>query len=162
MDKSKILFLDIDGVLNSFRFSHNEERYGFADELVEKLRKILDKTNAGVVISSSWRKHEDYEPFEPMMNWRDVLTRKLGFKMRSDWLLGETPNSDSGKRGLEILAWFDLQPKSFNKNAKNFCIIDDEVGDILPFICKRLIIKVDMRVGLTDEDAEKAIKILNR
>lgn len=48
----KIIFLDVDGVLNSIedRFSWTIE----TDKHLEILKYIVDKTNAKIVVSSSW------------------------------------------------------------------------------------------------------------
>ena len=68
----KILFLDIDGVLNSTKFFYekNELEYyknisfpldSFDYRKIELLNYILDETNAKLVISSDWR-YDDLEP----------------------------------------------------------------------------------------------------
>ena len=52
----KILFLDIDGVLNTG--SHlSQDKYGdgFNPKAVANLAKIVDATGADIVISSSWK-----------------------------------------------------------------------------------------------------------
>jgi len=51
----KIIFLDIDGVLNVI--PQGRDKYGmiFHPEFVENLKYIIEQTNAKIVISSSWR-----------------------------------------------------------------------------------------------------------
>lgn len=70
----KVIFLDVDGVLNSTRKSEViltvltrrirrkllpdfpvYNIFGVRTHLVRKLKKIVDKTNAVVVLSSTWR-----------------------------------------------------------------------------------------------------------
>ena len=55
----KILFLDIDGVLNSWRY--DQERISLQDNIDETrlplLSRIVSSTNAKIVLTSSWRKH---------------------------------------------------------------------------------------------------------
>ena len=54
----KYIFLDIDGPLNTARNDYlDPEKYGhhFDNEAVKNLRKIVDATNASIVISSSWK-----------------------------------------------------------------------------------------------------------
>ena len=59
----KILFLDLDGVLNTARWHRQADRHAMQDEYgykfdpsaVTNLKKILDETGADIVISSSWK-----------------------------------------------------------------------------------------------------------
>ena len=55
MSGKKIIFLDIDGVMTSWK-----SRYCFAVDCFNVLAKILTNTGADIVISSSWR-HENVE-----------------------------------------------------------------------------------------------------
>lgn len=61
----KIIFLDFDGVLNT-EYTQNllmyhgkswEDKYGafFDPETVAKLKRIVEETNADIVIESSWK-----------------------------------------------------------------------------------------------------------
>lgn len=50
--KEKLLFLDVDGVLNSM---DNGDGDTIEDSKVLLLKTIIDKTGAKIVISSSWR-----------------------------------------------------------------------------------------------------------
>src|SRR5579859_6485282 len=79
-NKIKIIFLDIDGVLNSQRFyesefrKHNEslmhDEYGqiFDPLSSDLLNKLIRETKAKVVISSTWR-HNGFQEMKDM--WRD-------------------------------------------------------------------------------------------
>jgi len=55
----KIIFLDIDGVLNSLKYDRNRTvKQGNIDETrLPLLKKLVDETGALIVLSSSWRKH---------------------------------------------------------------------------------------------------------
>lgn len=57
----KIIFLDVDGELTYSNY-RNEETADIDIEKVKLLKEICDKTNAKVVISSSWIGTEDYTP----------------------------------------------------------------------------------------------------
>lgn len=52
----KIIFLDIDGVLNVYPQGHDEYGAIFHPHLVENLKLILDQTGAKIVVSSTWRR----------------------------------------------------------------------------------------------------------
>ena len=52
-----VLFLDIDGVLNTQK--HNTQIY-FDPRLLDRLKRILEETDALVVLSTFWRAFHDY------------------------------------------------------------------------------------------------------
>lgn len=63
----KIIFLDFDGVLNT-EYNQNllmyhgkswKDKYGafFDPETVAELKRIVEETNADIVIESSWKSH---------------------------------------------------------------------------------------------------------
>ena len=163
-DATKVLFLDIDGVLNCTFPTPSDEcewvdldewRYGFNPQLVARLRYVIANTGCKIVVSSSWRHHVSYAPYEPSENWRDVLARKLG-KTRGQAFAGETGRDPQGKRGREIHQWLE------DHQVDSFCVVDDETSDITPFVDNRKIVKTDMQRGLTKEDADGIIEILNK
>lgn len=53
-NKIKVIFLDIDGVLNVYGTEHDEFGQIFHDHFVENLRTIINETSAKIVISSTW------------------------------------------------------------------------------------------------------------
>lgn len=42
-----------------------------------------------------------------------------------------------------------------------FCVIDDEIGDIISVLPKKNVVHTNMKTGLTMNDVDKAIRILN-
>jgi hypothetical protein len=162
--EEKILFLDIDGVLNCMFptpsdnyewIDLDEWRYGFNPELVARLRFVIANTNCKIVVSSSWRHHTNYAPYQHDRNWRDVLVENL-HKTREDVFAGETGYDKEGQRGREIQQWLSEHP------VDAYCVVDDETVDIEPYIDKDKIVKTDMKYGLTIEDARRIIDILNK
>jgi histidinol phosphatase-like enzyme len=51
----KVIFLDIDGVLNSEEFLKKNKNEAIDRNNVSILKKIIDKTGAFIVMSSAWR-----------------------------------------------------------------------------------------------------------
>ena len=162
----KVIFLDIDGVLNTGRWYTQMDRntprdkygYAFDPNAVANLKKILDETGADIVISSSWKSFGLSE-LEEM--WQD---RALPGK-----LIGITPNSVSDEmllnvdldhmelfsiRGMEIKEWLTKH----GKNVSHYVIIDD-MDNFLPEQQTHFV-WTDPDVGITKEDAEQAIIIL--
>jgi calcineurin-like phosphoesterase family protein len=153
-----IIFLDIDGVLNSKSGTNLTEKFGLDDKLISNLKFIIDSvSDTKIVISSSWRSiiYDDIHTSEDIP-WRTVLTHKLGFTNTSDIIIGDTPILfiTKNRRGLEIKQWMDENKLKFKVNQ--FVIIDDEVCDISE-IFPNNILKVDSNIGLTFNNAKSAI-----
>lgn len=168
MNERKLIFLDIDGVLNTKwwysqmdRNTHRDKYgYAFDPQAVANLRKIVEETGADIVISSSW-KCMGLSQMEDM--WKD---RNLPGK-----IIGITPNSVSDEllidadidsmelfhiRGEEIKEWL----KKHGKRVCNYVIIDD-MDNMLPGQQSHFV-QTNPEVGITEDDAEKAIAILNK
>ena len=172
MKKRKIIFLDIDGVLNHeqwFCWRHYninngtnlKEIYksqGYTDResfllsmiderSVANLNHIIKMTDAEIVLSSSWRSNSDDDNKET----NNILKIKGLIKEFFD----VTPYCGK-KRGGEIEQWLKQQDDEY---VINYVIIDDD-ADVLDNQ-KDNFVNVDSFVGLTWHDAEKAITILN-
>lgn len=104
----KVLFLDVDGVLNTNK-AHTI--LSLSKGCMRRLQSIFEATDCKIVLSSTWRKFED----EPM--------RKLRYRLlqRGMVLYGKTPIFNSGCRGEEIRAWMD-EYQAIDKYA----IVDDD------------------------------------
>lgn len=147
----KVIFLDIDGVMNSQNSVKRlyKEGHGYFNDIpvpetIGPLNKIVSATGAGVVISSTWRK---------LMNLQGLsyVMFLCGFKGE---LLGTTPVIHNVERGIEIQRWIDSRA---TKKITNFVILDDD-SDMAHLTNHH--IKVNNKVGLTFADAERAIAIL--
>lgn len=145
----RVLFLDIDGVLNSDEFFQRAvEANGGPLPLgvahldpvaVTRVQDLVRKTNATVVLSSSWRYGW---PIMTIAQW-------LGIP-----LFGATPIaakfSHAGNRGQEISRWLErIRPD-------RYAILDDSYiyGHDQHFV------QTDHRDGLTDLDCRTTAKIL--
>lgn len=138
MSSQRVIFLDVDGVLNSVA-----NRFDGIDRVnVEQLNRLVEQTGAYVVISSTWRSLGT-----PMV--AEIL-RNHGF---TGDVRGITPHLLRSHRGLEIEA-FLREP---DDRPTSIVILDDDndMGAMLPFL-----VQTDARVGLTDGDVERAVAIL--
>lgn len=147
---NNIIFLDIDGVLNSDKYFDsisNKECINPVDRLmldidmskVKLLLEVINKTNAKIVITSSWRRMKLY----PYIKERLV---SMGLPV-----VGETPFLE-GQRGEEIRAYLA------DNQVDNFCIIDDEVFKDYQELEDNLIKTNFYQDGLTEEICHKIIK----
>lgn len=166
----KIIFLDIDGVLNSVDFAERNYKetgkglfmYDFLDPFaVDSMKKFLDKhPDIRLVISSSWRYGDVHETVD--------FFRSNGMSPLADYVIGDTPRSYSGERGKEI-QWFmehigtDVMGDFIIDNdikVDRYVIVDDEDFDMLDFQKENHLVKIDSLHGITNNDYDKIEKIL--
>lgn len=148
----KILFLDIDGVLNGWNTKERIGGYIFIDEeRILRLKEIIDKTGAKIVLSSSWRMCND--PTSQLYILYTGLVDKL--KEYDLELYDTTPSSTYGYRGTEIRDWFKLQNID---DIESFVILDDD-NDLKPY--GRRHVQTSPVNGLSDKNVKQAIKMLN-
>lgn len=160
----KIIFLDVDGVLNSMQTCYMYHRLykgnglgGFfnddneaptrenvlwSQDLVDNLKRIVEETGAKIVISSTWRITHRWWNFPRMFavyGWLDAP------------VIGAT---DRGGpiRGFEIQRYLE------HSGVTEYVILDDST-DMLDSQ-KAHFVNTDLEVGLTSQDADKAIAIL--
>jgi hypothetical protein len=151
----KIIFLDIDGVLNVI--SQGRDRFGaiFHQHFVNNLKHIIDNTDAKIVISSTWR-----------MSGLEIMQEMWKERNLPGEVIGITPTNMSWlhNRGAEIKDWLDK-----HRNVNNYVIIDDD-DDMLPSQTNNFVRTannidhpdcIDIGYGLTRICAAKAIGILN-
>lgn len=139
---TKVLFLDVDGVLNNT--ASLAEGVDLLPEKVLLIRHICEQAGASIVISSTWRILFDRQTLHEFL-------RRLG--LRNINVIDYTPQLRSGIRGDEIKHWLDNHP-----DVTNFVIIDDDsdmLDEQMPFF-----VKTHHSIGITTRDAKKAIKIL--
>lgn len=144
----KIIFLDIDGVLNIFNRHKDRWGYLFDEYVVNNLQYLIDNTGAKIIISSNW-KNFGIQFLKDM--WKD---RKLPGE-----IITATP-SDAFITGFsDIVRGVEIKNSIIDNQISNYIIIDDKT-DILPEQHPRFI-KCDENTGLTRELANKAIQLLN-
>jgi hypothetical protein len=142
---ARIVFLDIDGVLNS---EQSRDESGslieFSKKAVANLNEILSSTSALIVISSSWRIDWTLEEISRHLVRQGVASPKI---------VGKTPELADQPRGHEIQAWLDDAPFP----VQSFVILDDR-DDLHPNRLRH--IQTDPAEGLTAHDAYRATSLL--
>lgn len=152
MFDERFIFADIDGVLNSMNTRFVPScGYGSATwdgidyHCIHRLNKIVEETGAKLILSSSW-KH--YKPLE----YCEKHLQKYGLNYP---IKERTVNLPSHNHGKEILHWI-------NKNTwriKSFVVFDDLTKVYGWGFDDRIVLTSD-EVGLTSENAKRAIEIL--
>lgn len=158
----KAIFLDVDGVLNcttSKSFCHDDicgVITGIDSDKVKRLAEIVKATGAKIILSSDWKDgwEKYYRNRKPShAKYLDNHLKKKGNLIISD----KTPNTHNGYwRGEEILTYLRLHP-----DITDYVILDDTFFE--DFSIKEIeehLVLTNYKLGLTDGDVEKAIKIL--
>ncbi len=154
---NKLIFLDIDGVLDTYK-SH----YMLDPVLLDRLGKILGRTGALIVVSSSWRASNVPDTVEFMTDYDNPRVGSNPFPF-TDKVVGVTPilysvvDGDIDRpatRGEEIAAYLKVH------SCDNYVILDD-CDEMLRDQWPHLVL-VNDEVGLTEADVEKAVGILNQ
>ena len=153
----KIIFLDIDGVLNciSSKSSCNGV-IGIDNNKVKLLSKIVEGSGAKIVLISSWKDGWDRRD-EYQNEFGRYLTQKL--KRKNIYIFDKTV--DNGKnRGQGIWNWLK------DKGVLSWIVLDDEIfPDYDNYDVTNHLIQTSFyqeNGGIQQEHVEKAIEILNR
>ena len=152
----KIIFLDFDGVLVTDRYQDEQIASGgvlrdshgavFDPVCIENLRRIIDSTDADIVVTSTWKMTMGLDGIQQL--WRG---RHLPGKV-----VGVTPDIDPIHRGNEIQAWID----AYGGDCR-YAIIDDcPVLDFFREEQLQHLFKVDERTGLDEKTMNKIIEHL--
>lgn len=164
MKRKKIIFLDIDGPMNSLFNIHMQNSLGMptAGEYIQipakalkRLKRIVVATDALIVISSSWKGDSTIANPNPLMiNFIKQIRRyKLSIYDYTPYI----PSNDE-RRGKEISAWL----KEFEEEEgyfPSYVVIDDDSFDLTDHTPR--LVKVSGYTGISNVDCDKAVYILN-
>lgn len=156
-----LIFLDIDGVLNSEEYAlkcsaEENTRYTFESldpACVRALNRLCTEGQAACVLSSVWR-----------INWTlpgmQAHLEKFGFTGR---VVDKTPllrgrDGKDAERGFEIAAYLSNCQRHGPK-VDAFVILDDDsdMGPLMPFL-----VKTEFKKGLTETHVDQALALLRR
>lgn len=157
----KILFLDMDGVVNTaskdryslslkltYDYNNYKDIFQFDPRILINFIKLLrfcKENDIGICITSTWRINTTKE------GWNDFIYRHfsntLKIKETDTLIVGTTGLEQNGIRGLQIAHWLD---KLNNKDCK-FLVVDDEINDIEYYLPDNNILKIDFHYGLTED-----------
>ena len=118
----KYIFLDIDGVLNGQHSINETPLYSF---YLNNLKELINKTNAKIILSSSWRNflHKENNKYVPNKEggYGDKLIKafdELNLEIHDTTELGYSKN----KRGFQIKEWLD----NYADKEYKYIILDDD------------------------------------
>lgn len=148
----KILFLDMDGVVNS---AECQKRGLFKTDfpvdpyMAFLVGKIHLETDCKVVLSSSWRHHK--ESVDQIHKQLVPIFDVTGNEPYDNDL---PPGAENCQRGREIKVWLDAHPE-----VERYAILDDD-SDMLPEQQPNFF-KTSWQTGITEDIMNNVIKHLN-
>ena len=133
----KVVFLDIDGVLNNISLLYH---YGFDyidRDMVVLFANIIKRTGAKIVLSSTWR--------------LDDTSREIVSRILADYgldVFDKTPKIEGSPRSEEISSWLDEHP-----DVLRYAILDDNSDAGIGM--EGSFFKTDAENGLDSDTAER-------
>ena len=110
-----VIFLDVDGVINTSETKEKCCGYrGIDDEKVELLKRLIDGVEGEIVLSSTWR--EERNKKSELGKYLDDKLVKYGLHIAD-----QTPIIQWHMRGLEIIEWLRE-----HRDVEYIVILDDE------------------------------------
>lgn len=128
MNDLNVIFLDCDGVLNSIATEHRfRGTIGFDRRKIQKLKEIIDATDAKIVLSSTWKL--GWEKADKKCNQTPsahYLDEQLA---RERLYIYDKTEDDGPNRGQGILNWLDKYCRTHPRELIRYIIIDDDMFD---------------------------------
>ncbi len=155
----KIIFLDIDGVLNCKTSRSRCGKYvGIDDGKLSTIKRVADATGGKIVLVSTWK--QSWQKLEKDKFKQDDLADYLDKKFKRHGLEVYDKTSDSlngmyFSRGESILDFI------YRNKVTGYVILDDFQYDYDGCGLTDNLVKTNNATGLTPENAARAIKILN-
>ena len=138
-----------------------KDKYGYAFDprAVANLKRIVEETGADIVMSSSW-KCMGLSQVQEMWSGRNLPGKIIGITPSSgndETLLDDGTDSIDRFhiRGEEIKEWLTKH----GKRVSHYVIIDDM--DNMLSEQQSHFVQTNPEVGITEDDADNAVKILN-
>jgi hypothetical protein len=166
MPADKILFLDIDGVLNGHHKHPKSPYTKIIPTCVGRLNEVLLATHASIVVSSAWRylmirprKGKSRKAFMTVNGFRAMLhTHGLRVFATGVDLIGHTCSDEEiPERGGQILAWLEANP-----GVKRWAVVDDDPMEMELGRYWRRLVRTDGKKGMQGHDVERLIHLLGR
>lgn len=155
----KVIFLDVDGVLNDKNTQRTTEAPGIGidDIKIQYLKNIVDATNAQIVLCSGWKLGWSHNFANQSASVQYLTNKLINYGLT---IIDRTYDPDGfSHRGEGIKNWLANHPI-----VDAWVVLDDDIfpdyeeQGIIPHLVKSSF----YNKGLTEELVEQAIKILKK
>lgn len=152
----KIIFLDVDGVLNNESTTESCRFYTGIDPVcLSRLKNLVDVSGAKIVLTSTWKTNWHKDDKSKQDEFADYLDRKFAevgltiFDKTQDEIDGEPI-----ERGESVIEYL------LNVKYERFVILDDCIFDFYECNLGAYLVRTDEKVGLTERNTMRAAMIL--
>ncbi|MCX6733086.1 MAG: HAD domain-containing protein [Candidatus Roizmanbacteria bacterium] len=179
---NSVLFLDIDGVLNSRDFAIAQTEAGRTAESADRvdpvavahLQRIIQETNCYVSVSSVWRMNNttgiiarilmaagmDKQYAKRIVGLNPIVYKDVSFSKKyieeQNTEFAKSPWSGNWYRGYESAVWLLRNRERYN--ISRFAIVDDD-SDMWHMVLR--FVHTPNSTGLTEDKANQLIQLLN-
>ena len=171
----RIIFLDVDGVLNNYQTKEKCNKFtGIDSSLLNNLSYLYNQSNiieeTFIVVSSSWRINYDREnrPHDFLYDYLTFKLSEVGISILDDTPCFNKNDYRRSRRHLEIEQWLVDNKEKYD--ITNWCILDDEyylfdnyfTKDLEGYkdACRHRFIDTSIK-GLTMIKAKEALRLLD-
>ena len=155
----KILFLDIDGVLNNTcpgTVCVKGKRL-YDPHCISVLNNVLSDTNANIVISSAWRVGYSCDFLAGQLDMMGVCVQHYTvYKDKYAHRIVGVTDTNGPTRATEIVRWIEANQDKID----SYAIVDDN-EDAMCDMTKCMFVQTADDTGLTREQGGRLIKLLN-
>lgn len=161
----KLIFLDVDGVLNYDMCKHHVGiYYGVDPEKVSLLKQIVDATSAKLILSSTWRRN--IVPGMPLACQDNAFAIELMGKLKDQGLklYDYTPADTDDKYRARQIKELIKEYRHNGQQIDGWVVLDDDLFDgFMDRNFKPHFVHTNyFEGGLSEDDVAKAIAILNQ
>ena len=156
-EEIKVLFLDVDGVLNTVKNRH------LCKKMIKRLAWIIKETQCKICLSTSWRTDNTakFKLFKELKKKGDIKVDEV--------YIGDTPTIYHKPRAIEIKQFLE---HFIDSKIIKYCVIDDMPLDKPLYESRKKIltecqttmnehfVQTNDEIGLTDDNVQNVISIL--
>lgn len=161
-DRNNILFLDFDGVCNSFEtgsyLTHEPSEYGPDPKIIKRVREICKDGNARIIISSNWRRFDkDGTYVFDGIRYKNPLGGL--YSMIGDLIDGTLTVERHLTKAQALILWFEDHPDFRGR----FAVVDDDPREGIQNdeFLRQNFWHTDMKHGLTESIKKEIISHFN-
>lgn len=156
----KIIFLDVDGVLNNSTTSEQCGKYmGIDNTCLSTLKEVIDNTGTEIVLISTWKEY--WIKDEALKFMQDKLAKYLDMKFAEKGLVIYDKVKDEIK-GKELTRGESILEYIARTKPSAFAIVDDMEFDYDECGLNEFYVKTNSDRGLSEADKTRIIGLLGK
>lgn len=144
--KKRVIFLDIDGVLNNIGSQYAQIL--LLPDLVKRVNRLAWYADSSIVISSTWRKAPEA--------WKYIRYAFSVFGFDAKFNENQLPWDEDGEKNRS--AYISEYIEEYG--VTNFVILDDNDYYWHKFALDKFVVQTNPNLGFTEDDLDRAVSII--